>query len=50
MEETMTEEEKRKVFEKFFNEQMEIFRGHTERINLRLVNKFTELFFPDRKI
>ncbi len=51
MEETITkeEEEKRKEFEEFFEEQMRIFKGHTDRINLRLVNKYTELFFPVRE-
>jgi len=43
------EEKKRKEFEKFFEEQMRIFKGHTDRINLRLVNKYAELFFLDRK-
>ncbi len=46
--ETKEELEKRKEDEKFFNEQMNIFKGHTERINLRLVNKFVEMFFPER--
>ncbi len=44
----MEEEEKRKEYEEFFNEQMRIFKEHTDRINLRLVNKFTQLFFPQR--
>ena len=44
----MEEEEKRKEFEKYFEDQMRIFKGHTDRIGLRLVNKFTELFFPER--
>ncbi len=50
MEETITEEEKgkRKEYEKFFEEQMRIFKGHTNRINLRLVNKYVKLFFPER--
>ena len=43
-----SEEEKRKEYEKFFNEQMRIFKGHTDRINLRLVNKYVEMFFPER--
>ncbi len=51
MEETITkeEEEKRKEYEKFFEEEMRIFKGHTDRINLRLVNKYNKLFFPIRK-
>ncbi len=44
----MKEVERKKEYEKFFNEQMEIFKGHTDRINQRLLNKFVELFFPER--
>jgi len=49
MELTKEELEKRKEYELFFEEQMRIFKGHTDRINLRLVNKYVEMFFPERK-
>ncbi len=45
----MKEKEKREEYEKYMNEQLEILKGHHQRIMLRLLNKFNELFFPRRK-
>lgn len=36
-------EKQKKEFDKFLNEQMRIFRGHAERLGLRIVNKIGEL-------
>lgn len=45
----MNNEEKKKEYQKFMNEQLEILKRHHERIMLRLLNKFNELFFHNIK-
>ena len=45
---TLTDKQK-KEFDKFLNEQMRIFKGHSERLGLRIVNKMTELFGENLK-
>jgi len=36
-------EKQKKEFEKYFNEQMQIFRGHAERFAQRIANKYLQI-------
>ena len=41
----MNKEEKIKAYNRYFNEQMKILKGHSDRIFLRLANKYATLNF-----
>ena len=45
---TKTELQKRKEYDKFINEQLEILKGHFDRTMLKVINKIGEIWLSEK--